>query len=306
MSEPLDAAWLARHPLPTPDGTTDKNARGRVLVVGGAEFVPGALRLTGEAALRTGAGKLQLATVRSAAIALAVLVPEAAMIALPADDDGEIAPEAAAVLAERLQRCDALVLGPGMSIGPRTDMLVGDLLAIPDTCRTIVLDAAALTSARDLAHIIKRHDGRIIMTPHHGEMAHLASVDPEEVEAEPERLAIEMARQFNAVILLKSATSLIATPDDVVLAFSGGCPGLATGGSGDVLAGIIGGLAAQGVSPLDAAAWGCWLHGRAGKKLAEQVGPTGFLARELSPLIPRLKAGAEDAEGVHLQRLDGR
>src|SRR6187549_84480 len=105
--EGLDRSWLQRHPLPSPAPGGDKNARGRVLVVGGAEFVPGALRLTGEAALRAGAGKLQLATVRAAAMALAVHVPEAAMIALPADEDGEIGVEAAGLLAERLDSCDA-------------------------------------------------------------------------------------------------------------------------------------------------------------------------------------------------------
>lgn len=286
----LDRDWLLAHPLPSPDSATDKNARGRVLVAGGAEFVPGALRLTGEAALRAGAGKLQLATVRSAAIALAVLVPEAAMIALPADGDGEIAPEAARILEERLQRCDALVLGPGMSIGPRTDRLVADLLSIPAEDRTILLDAAALTSAHNLADVISRHGGRVIMTPHHGEMAHLAKVSARAVTDSPEHFAVETARAFNAVILLKASKTILAAPNGTIVVHTGGCLGLATGGSGDVLAGIIGGLAARGADPLSAAAWGCWLHGRAGEKLAETVGPLGFLAREILPIIPGLLA----------------
>lgn len=289
-ARPIDADWLAAHPLPSFDKAADKNARGRVLVAGGAEFVPGALRLTGEAALRAGAGKLQLATVRSAAISLAVLVPEAAMIALPADAEGEIAPEAAAILEDRLARCDTLILGPGMSIGGRTDRLVADLLAAPADHRTIVLDAAALTSARDLAPVIARHKGRVILTPHHGEMAHLADVDVETVAADPEACCMKMAQRFNAIILLKARDSFVAAPDGRLLAHHGDCVGLATGGSGDVLAGIIGGLAARGSDPFEAAAWGCWLHGRAGERLADTIGPVGFLARELSPLIPRLLA----------------
>ncbi|MET0360794.1 MAG: ADP/ATP-dependent (S)-NAD(P)H-hydrate dehydratase, partial [Sphingobium sp.] len=126
--------------------------------------------------------------------------------------------------------------------------------------------------------------------PHHGEMAHLAGVDAEAVSDEPERFAIETAEKFNAVILLKSSRSLLAGPGGTLLRYTGGCSGLATGGSGDVLAGIIGGLAARGADPLDAAAWGCWLHGHAGEILAQTVGPVGFLAREISPLIPGLLA----------------
>lgn len=286
----IDEAWLSAHPLPMVEGHADKNARGRVLVAGGGEFVPGALRLTGEAALRVGAGKLQLATVRPAAISLAVLVPEAAMIALPMDEDGEIAPEAGGILKERLERCDALILGPGMSIGQRTDELVADLLATPADHRTTILDAAALTSARTLAPVIARHGGRVILTPHHGEMAHLADVEAPMVAARPEALALEIAARFQAVILLKSKQSIIAAPDGTLLVHRGGCVGLATSGSGDVLAGIIGGLAARGVPPTEAAAWGCWLHGRAGEHLARTVGPIGFLARELLAPLPGLIA----------------
>lgn len=289
--ERLDREWLAAHPLPAVDAMADKNSRGRVLVAGGAEFVPGALRLTGEAALRAGAGKLQLATVRAAAIALGVLVPEAAMIALPADADGEIAPEAAEILAGRAADADALILGPGMSIGARTDRLVAGVLARPSPGLSVILDAAAITSAHHLDSVIARHEGRMILTPHHGEMAHLAEVPRDAVAADPQGFALAMAARFDAVILLKARESLIATPDGRCVGHEGRCAGLATSGSGDVLAGIVGGLAACGADPLTAAAWGCWLHGQAGEKLAESVGPVGFLARELPPLIPGLVAG---------------
>jgi hydroxyethylthiazole kinase-like uncharacterized protein yjeF len=284
----IDEAWLAAHPLPGFDTVADKDSRGRVLVVGGAEFVPGALRLTGEAALRTGAGKLQMATVQAVAMALGVLIPEAAMIALPSDEKGEIAAEAADVLRERFLRCDALILGPGMSIGERTDQLVADLLSAPNASRTILLDAAALTSARYLEKLIAAHDGHVILTPHHGEMAHLSGLEVEAVKADLEGVARDVARRFNAVILLKGQESLLAEPSGEIFVHRGGTVGLATGGSGDVLAGIIGGLAAQGAAPLTAAGWGSWLHGRAGEVLSRQVAMAGFLARELSPLIPRL------------------
>jgi ADP-dependent NAD(P)H-hydrate dehydratase len=286
--ETLDTAWLRGHPLPVVDSDSDKNARGRVLVVGGAEFVPGALRLTGEAALRAGAGKLQMATVRSAAMSLGVLVPEAAMIALPAQEDGEIAVGAADVLKPQLARCDALVLGPGMNVSAGTDQLVADILDATEPPVTIVLDAAAMTSARELRSTIAAHEGHIILTPHHGEMAILTGKSAQEVAADPVAIASQVAQDFQAVVILKGDRSVVAAPDGGCLLHEGGCVGLATGGSGDVLAGIVGGLAARGTEPLRAAAWGSWLHGRAGRELARTIGPIGFLARELLPLIPRL------------------
>ncbi|MET0249444.1 MAG: NAD(P)H-hydrate dehydratase [Sphingobium sp.] len=289
MTLPLiDEAWLRAHPLPQIEEDCDKNARGRALVVGGAAFVPGALRLTGEAVLRAGAGKVQLATVASAAIALGVHMPEASVLALPADDDGEIALDAAAMLEGSVGRCDALVLGPGMSVADQTADLVAALLGAPRDALVTVLDAAALTSARDQVEVIRAHAGRIVMTPHPGEMAILASIDAEQVADDPPGIARDMARRFGSVVLLKGRESFIADPSGQLLRFTGGCVGLATAGSGDVLAGIIGGLAARGAEPLVAAAWGCWLHGRAGQILSEEVGHVGFLARELCALVPRL------------------
>ncbi|WP_327754863.1 NAD(P)H-hydrate dehydratase (plasmid) [Sphingobium sp. SJ10-10] len=284
----IDESWLRDHPLPGLEDGSDKNERGRVMVIGGAEFVPGALRLTGEAALRAGAGKVQLATVCSVATALGVLVPEASMLALPSDRNGEIAAEAVGILEEHVGRCDAMVLGPGMSVSDRTDTLVARLLASPRRELGVVLDAAALTSARDLADVIAAHDGRVIMTPHRGEMAILAGMDEAAVASDPEGIAAHIATRFQCVILLKGQESILAHPSGPSLRFDGGCVGLATAGSGDVLAGVIGGLLARGAEPLLATAWGCWLHGMAGQALSKEMGRVGFLARELAPIIPRL------------------
>lgn len=287
-SASIDAAWLLAHPLPVVERGADKNARGRVLVAGGAEFVPGALRLTGEAALRAGAGKLQMATVRSAALSLGVLIPEAAMIALPAQEDGEIAAEAVQILAKRISACDALIVGPGMSVSKETDELVAGLLSATEQPCAIILDAAALTSIRDLASLVRAHQGRVILTPHHGEAAILSGRSEEAIAADPETTAADMALQFGAVVLLKGKVSVVASPDGASLIHDLDCVGLATGGSGDVLAGLVGGLCARGASPAQAAAWAIWVHGHAGQRLSREIGPVGFLARELLPLIPAL------------------
>jgi ADP-dependent NAD(P)H-hydrate dehydratase len=284
----IDPAWIDAHPLPPIAAGSDKNGRGRVLVVGGAEFVPGALRLTGEAALRAGAGKLQMATVKAAAMSLAVLMPEAAMIALPADADGEIASDAVALIAERLARCDALIMGPGMSAAQQTSDLVSAVLRQVEDETIVILDAAALTCASDLQADIKARRGRVIITPHHGELSYLTGTKPETIAADPAYAAREVADEYQAIVLLKGVETFLAAPSQETLLFDGGCAGLATGGSGDVLAGIIGGLAARSADPIEACAWGTFIHGQAGVALSRQVGTIGFLARELLPLIPRL------------------
>ncbi|AUW57361.1 NAD(P)H-hydrate dehydratase [Sphingobium sp. SCG-1] len=290
MSQRIDQEWLRAHPLPVHGEGTDKNTRGRVLAVGGSEFVPGALRLTGEAALRAGAGKLQMATVQSAAMALGVLVPEAAMIALSENDEGEISAEAAGKLVDSLERCDTLIFGPGMRGGDNVSAILRRLLENPKAERSVLLDAAAIEGAADLPDMTAAHDGRIVITPHFGEMAAMRGMAMEEIEGDPEAVARDVARRYGVLVVLKSAATIISSPDGETMLYSSDCTGLATGGSGDVLAGVIGGLMARGASPLVAAAWGVWLHGEAGRCVAESIGPTGFLARDLLPEIPRLMA----------------
>ena len=290
MIEALDHGWLKAHPLPRAESTDDKNDRGRVLLVGGGAFVPGALRLTAEAVLRVGAGKLQMATVASAAMALGVLVPEAAMIALPADGSGEIAAEAADHIADLIARCDTLILGPGMIEGEGTVELVTRALANPRGDCAILLDAAAISCAGNLGPAIAKHQGRVVLTPHHGEMAALTGHPRDHVADDPTTIAQEVADRFGAVVVLKAARTIITAPGEAPLIHASLCPGLATGGSGDVLAGAIGGLLARGVVPRDAAAWGVWLHGAAGRIAADKIGPIGFLARDLPPELPGLLA----------------
>lgn len=288
MIEPLDETWLRRHPLPQPPAHATKNDRGRVLLVGGAEFVPGALRLTGEAVLRAGAGKLQLATVKQTATALGVLLPEAAMIALPSDEDGEIALAAAEILTESIDRCDTLILGPGTSYRPHFAELVTRLLARPREALSVVLDAAAVSCASALPEIIASHCGRVLLTPHAGEMALLAGIEQEEVSRSPEVAAASIADAFSAIVVLKGPSTIVAARGGEMLAYEGGGVGLATGGSGDVLAGIAGGLLARGAAPLSAAAWAVAVHGEAGRRAADEIGEIGFLARDLLATIPKV------------------
>jgi hydroxyethylthiazole kinase-like uncharacterized protein yjeF len=282
-------ALLRRIPLPRPDDAGDKDARGRVLAAGGSAQTPGAILLAGVAALRAGAGKLQLATVRSAAAALGVAVPEALVVALPETRAGEISGEAAGrALAERATMVDALLLGPGMSSDRGAHALVRALVRRLGDEATLVLDAAAVTALRDDDEALLPLLGRAVLTPHAGEMATLLGVGKQDVEADPTSHARAAAARFGAVVALKGPESWIAEPDGTLYHYAGGSVGLATSGSGDTLAGIVAGLAARGASPAHAAVWGAYLHGEAGEVLARRVGPIGYLARELLDEVPGL------------------
>lgn len=287
----LDAAWRAANPLAQPDGEATKNMRGRVLCVGGARRVPGALRLTAEAGLRVGAGKARMVTVPSVALMLGVLFPEAAAIALGEDEAGELVAEPAAPLFREMDRTDAAVVGPGMIDRGAAGRLVARIAAEPREKVALVLDAAACAAAGSLRDELRGYAGRLVLTPHGGEMAELCDCHVDEIAADPEGRAVGVARAYGAVVALKGARTWIAAPDGRVVRYAGGGIGLATGGSGDVLAGVIGGLLARGLPPFEATGWGVWLHGEAGRALAASVGPVGFLAnellRELPGLLPR-------------------
>jgi hydroxyethylthiazole kinase-like uncharacterized protein yjeF len=277
-------AWA----LPQPDEAGDKDARGRVLVVGGAPEMPGAVILAATAALRAGAGKLQIATCRSIAQIVGATVPEARVFALPETKAGGIAASAVAAIAERANEAQALLIGPGMLDDKAIMRLLGGLLPRIDG-PTTVLDAGALTCLTDNGQCLHGLKRRVVLTPHAGEMARLMGLDKKKIEAEPVKIARAAARELRAIIALKGAETFIAAPvGSKIYCNRTGNVGLATSGSGDTLSGIIAGLAARGAAPLQAAAWGVYLHGRAGDRLARQVGRLGFLARELLAEIPRL------------------
>lgn len=289
----LDEDWIADHPLPPPGSDTDKNDRGRVLAVGGSTTVPGALLLTGEAALRAGAGKVQLATVAPVAIGLGLRFPEAATHALDQNSHGEPASTSAPEVARLAEACDALVLGPGTGQhADSVDILVE--IVRSETQVPLLLDAAFLRALPTVAREVAAYRGPTVLTPHPGEMATLMDCAPEDICCE---LAEAAAARFGATVVLKSARTWIATPGRQSLLYDHGSPGLATAGSGDVLAGIIGGLLARDVAPHDAAAWGVWIHGEAGRKLTADIGLLGFLARDIIPLIPSMPRYSAGSRG---------
>lgn len=292
----VTARLLRRWPLPQPDAAGDKEARGQVLVVGGAPVMAGAVTLAALAALRAGAGKLKIATGASVARLVATAVPEAYVAALPESAGGGIDPRAAAELAELAGKVRVLVIGPGMVDHDAVARLLRDLVPrLPETA--LVLDAAAfapLPAHPDLLHSCRE---QVVLTPHAGEMATLLGVAKEEVEADSRAAARRAAARFRAVVALKGAETVIAAPDGATYRDRSGNVGLATSGSGDTLSGIIAGLLARGAAPLQAAAWGVHVHGRAGDHLARTMAPLGYLARELLAAIPPIVAGLSAPRG---------
>jgi ADP-dependent NAD(P)H-hydrate dehydratase len=285
----VTAALLRRLSLPKPDDDASKDERGRVLVIGGSMQVAGAVRLAGEAALRSGAGKLQMATVASSAAVLGMAVPESLVVALPETRSGEIAgSRAPALLAKHVSGVDAMLVGPGMQSARAAHALLAALVGRMRDDATLIVDAAAIQALHADETLLASLDGRAVLTPHAGEMASLLGVEKEAVEAAPAELALGAAGRFGAVVVLKGATSWIATPDGALYRYDGGNVGLATSGSGDTLAGIVAGLSARGAPPLNAVVWGVWLHGSAGRALTRRMGALGFLARELLAEIPPL------------------
>jgi hydroxyethylthiazole kinase-like uncharacterized protein yjeF len=292
MSDPqaLHAGLLERFPLPHHPDDGDKEERGRLLVIAGSRELPGAALLAGVAGLRAGAGKLQIATAESVSVQIGVAVPEARVIPHKETAEGCIDEGAIDDVVKWAGSAQAVMIGCGMQHGPPLEKLLDALLqcgaGVP-----LVLDAAVLGSLAARAEALKAWHGGAVVLPHSGEMARLLECEAEEVKADPLGAARRAAETFGVVAVIKGQFSHIVAPDGRAFRFEGGGVGLATSGSGDTLAGIVGGLCARGADPLTAAIWGVYLHGEAGRRLTNEVGRVGFLARELLDLVPRLMEG---------------
>jgi hydroxyethylthiazole kinase-like uncharacterized protein yjeF len=278
--EEIDEQLLRRWPLPKLSADGDKKSRGRLLIVAGSAENPGGAVLAADAALRAGAGKLTIATVASRAVGIAMTVPEARVIDLPENSTGGIAAHAETAFGALRDAFDTVLIGPGM-LDEYGSCEFARALAPKLGQTKIILDAAAMASAPHLGDGIER-----LITPHAGEMAHLCGVSSESIE--PAAAALALAAEWRTTVALKGSTTVIGVPSGRLLCHRGGNVGLAVSGSGDVLAGIIAGLAARGATLEQAAAWGVFLHARAGVVLAGRSGPVGFLPREISGEIPAL------------------
>jgi hydroxyethylthiazole kinase-like uncharacterized protein yjeF len=275
-----------------------------VLILGGSREMPGAVILAAVAALRAGAGKLTVATGNSVAQLVALAIPESRVLGLAENEAGGFTVEAVAALDPLADHINAILIGPGMQDEEATARLVHALLPrLQGSDTSVLLDANAMGAILHPPEGVNppfRFDVPVLVTPHAGEMAHLTGIAKEDISAGDDKLALDMAQRWNAVVALKGARTVIATPQGERWQHEGGNVGLATSGSGDVLAGIIAGLAARGAGLAQAAGWGVVLHAQAGERLAARLGRLGYLARELMDEIPALleQAAGEAADAV--------
>jgi hydroxyethylthiazole kinase-like uncharacterized protein yjeF len=281
--KPLTRPELKAFPLP-PVVDGDKETKGRILIIAGCREMAGAALLVARSAMRAGAGKLRLVTVDAVAIGTSLAMPEAMVTGLEEARDGGFTRKAIRRIGEEADSSDVVVAGPGMANSTSCGQLAEVLLRSE---ASVVLDAALLHSLEPVS-ADKRRGSSPVLLPHAGELASLLECDEAEIERDPVGCGLRAAELYQAIVLVKGVTSFIVTPDGRAWSYCGGAPGLGVSGSGDTLAGIVGGLMARGADPLTALLWGVLLHGEAGEALAEKVGPVGFLAREIADEIPAL------------------
>ena len=279
----LDRAELERHPLPDAQG--GKDSRGKILIIAGSRDVPGAALLAAHGAMRAGAGKLQIACPDCIALPIGVEMPEAKVVGHASHRDGGFAMSAIDAVTQQAGGADAIVVGPGLEANGAARPLGEKLLALG---KPMAIDAALLHVLDQCIDAVRSASVPPILLPHAGEMASLLGCDEAQVEQDPLGCGRACADRYRSVVLVKGEQSRIVAPTGEAWFYRGGSKGLGVSGSGDTLAGIVGGLLAQGAEPVTALLWGVWLHGEAGAALERKVGPAGFLAREIPGEVPAL------------------
>ena len=285
--ELLTAGWV-RARLPPRPPEAHKGNFGHALIIAGSRSYVGAAYLASQAAARVGPGLVTLASPRSIYPILASKLTEVIHFPLPEDEEGRFHPDGARLVKENIGQYSALSVGCGFG---RSDGLIEFLreilLSEPAPSLPLVIDADGL-------NVLSRIDGwwrdlkcRVVLTPHPGEMATLTGLAISDIQARRAETALEWAARWDSVVVLKGAHTVIATPGGMCRVSPFANPGLASGGTGDVLTGVITGLMAQGVAVEDAAACGVYLHGSAAEMVRKELGDTGTLAGDLLPVLPR-------------------
>ncbi len=262
--------------LPERKKDTHKGDYGRILIVSGCVNYTGAPYFAAQAAVNSGSGLVFSAHPRCIHQILAGKLNEAIFLPQDEDENGRISTSAAESIVDELGKYDVCLAGPGLGRGKGVKRLVKLLLTRAEI--PLVLDADCLNELSEDVRLLKRAKSKVIITPHEGEFKRLC---PEFDRARRVEFASEFAREYGCITVLKGAGTITALPDGTVYKNTGGNPGMAKGGSGDVLAGIITSLIGQGIEPEKAAYIGVWLHGRAGDLSAERLGEYGMTPTDM-------------------------
>ena len=295
MAVELSAEYAWEH-IPQRAKESHKGSYGTVLIVAGSAYYRGAALLAAEGAQRTGAGIVTLASVEPVLAGAVSRLPECCLCPCEAGADGGIAAQNIPLLLSK--KASVLLLGPGLGYGEKgtgrcteTTSLVENLL--PQFNGNAVLDADGLNAAAGLladGKALPHPNGELILTPHPGEMSRLTGLTAAQINADREGVASRYAKQWGAVVVLKGARTVVASPDGKCYVNTTGNPGLARGGSGDTLAGMISALLACHLPAADAAACGVWLHGAAADRAAKLYGEYGMLPHDILPQLGHLFA----------------
>lgn len=264
----------------------NKGDFGKLLIVSSCACMSGALQIATKAALRCGVGLCTAASVDDALLPLRISTPEAITLPLPSTKDGKISKKAADIILDYAKGCTALVLGCGLSVCEDTEILLEELfkkLEIPT-----VLDADGINIAARNINILRNTSTPLILTPHLKEMSRLIAMDTPEIKENKIEVAKEFAHSYNCTLVLKDFESVIANPDGEIFLNTAGHPCMAKGGSGDMLAGMIGAFLAQGFSLKEAANAGVYLHAKAGEICGKKMGDLSVLATDMIKALPEV------------------
>lgn len=266
--------------LPDRDPYAHKGNFGKILLLCGSRGYTGAAALAAQGALRSGAGLVFLGVPESIYAIEAVKLTEAIVFPLP-EADGKLSADAVPEIQERLEKMDAALIGPGLGQSEGTFRVVKAVLE--NFPKPVVVDADGINVLRTHKDILRGRTAPTILTPHEGEFARLSGVITEDRAASAQALAGDLG----CIVLLKGHETIITDGKHTYVNRTGN-PGMAVGGSGDVLSGILVSLLGQGIAPLEAAACGAWLHGTAGDLCAGEIGQYGMLPSDMVEALPRL------------------
>ena len=275
---------IVRELLPLRKANAHKGDAGRVVICAGSPGYTGAAALASDAAVKAGAGLVSLYTPLSSRDVLAIKLTEVMVHGLLERMPGILGGGAASDVASNAEAADVLAIGPGLGTSESTQEAVRTILQKITT--PVVIDADALTALAGHTEILAAMQAQKVLTPHPGEMARLTGLEIAEIEADRINIAKKYAEQWQAIVVLKGAPTVIGCPNGTVYVNSTGNSSLATGGSGDVLTGIIAGLAAQEISLQEAAICGVYLHGLAAELTGIDI---GLAAGELAALLPQAR-----------------
>lgn len=288
--------------LPDRPMSGHKGTFGRALIVGGSKNYVGAPYLAATAAGRVGAGLVTLAVPQSLQMAIAAKAVEPTYLPLPEEAPGVPQADAAGLIAEAVSGYQALLIGPGIGQADSTREMAAKLLFQGGQHPPIVVDADGLNVLASSSEWWNDFPQKAILTPHPGEMARLTGRSTKDIQEHREKIAVESAVMWRKIVVLKGAFTAVAYPDGSSRLSPFANSAMATAGTGDVLAGTIAGLLAQGVEPEDAAALGVYLHGLAGERASADLGDAGMLAGDLLPELPRAIRDLRSGRGTEERR----